>query len=46
MAGACGTDGEKSIRGFGGKAEGKKDLGRPKNRWVKKYYNGSSTNSM
>jgi len=31
-AGACGTDGEKRIKDFGGKAKGKKDLGRPKNR--------------
>jgi hypothetical protein len=44
--GVCGTAGEKSIQDFGGKAEVKKELGRPKNRWEKKYYNGSSTNSM
>ena len=35
MGGACGTygGGEKRVRGFGGKAEGKRPLGRPRRRW-------------
>jgi hypothetical protein len=33
--GACGTHerGEKSVQGFGGKAQGKRPLGRPRHKW-------------
>jgi hypothetical protein len=35
VGGACGTHGrgEESVRGFGGKAEGKRPLGRPRRMW-------------
>jgi hypothetical protein len=35
VGGTCGTHGrgQKSVRGFGGKAEGKRPLGRPRWRW-------------
>jgi hypothetical protein len=33
----CGTHGrgEKTVQGFGGKAEGKRPLGRPRRRWIR-----------
>jgi hypothetical protein len=33
---ACSTrvKGQKSVQGFGGKAQGKRPLGRPRSRWV------------
>jgi hypothetical protein len=35
VGGACGTHGrgEKSVKGFGGKPEGKRPLVRPRRRW-------------
>jgi hypothetical protein len=42
VGGACGTHGrgEKSVQGFGGKAESKRPLGRPRRRWEDGMWSG------